>query len=347
MTVVSHPEGVGDFYSRLSSLGRRILAALLQSLPTLTDPAPLVAARMRRIVPCSKITLLRHLSVGERAGLFVRAVHPQGRRHGLMIEPDKDRCLEFLDLCKMDTSLGIDTAPDRYHPPDTYRDRDDTNLPFLSAPGHRVLGLIEAACHENDTVDLFLSHLATRAGCSEITARRTVNRGAAAGYFQKSLHPRGPRFGVRLTWTEPGCQALRQALDTYHDTNDTKHDRYHDTKGDRYADSGDNPFPSGLCASSGLGRDTNGDRYQSTHHTGHDTNDTNPDRNDTNRDRYPDTKTDRYAQNGGNPYATDISTNSDTNRDTDQDRYHPPLIDRQIKNLSIYLGKRIVEPDPR
>jgi DNA-binding MarR family transcriptional regulator len=346
---------IAKAYARLPRLGRLVLGCLLGSLPNVDGPSPLTLAGVQRRVGCSKASLLRHVARGEELGLFVRSKHDSGRRHGLLITPCLERCREFLAIFRKDAPEHCDQ--DRY--------QEDADLPFLSTSGRRVLGLIERCGRDSDVADIFLSHLARMANCSEPTARRTVNRAAVAGLLGKEAHPRGPRFGVRITFTDRD-RLKRIAMTGPGDTDqlrrhDTKTDRYHgskhghspargDTKQDRYGTNQDRyhgPNPdrptasrnnqslTGLSGHSIYSSDTKTDRYHLQNDTIHDRYDTGHDQTDTNPDRYQDTKSDRYASAGEKPYppkACDCS-------DTDQDWCQPSLLDRQIRNLSIWKNE--------
>ena len=339
-------------YARLSRLGRLVLGSLLVSLPAMDGPSPVTLAGIQRRVGCSKASLLRHVARGEDMGLFTRTLHDSGRRHGLCITPSPDRCREFLAIFGKDAPEHSDQ--DRYSEP--------TDLPFLSAAGRRVLGLIERCGRDSDVADIFLAQLARMASCSEPTARRTVKRAAAAGLLGKEAHPRGPRFGVRITFTDRDrlrqivatalgdtdqswCHATRN--DRYRGTRnghspargDTRHGR-HDTNHDRYRrPSPDRPVSfiieqglPGLPDHSIFSSDTKTDRYRLHGDTGRDRNESSHDRADTNPDRFQDTKPDRYATSGEKPFPPGAAGSSDTDRDW----CPPPLLDRQIKNLSIW-----------
>ena len=343
---------IAQDYARLPRLGRMVLGSLLASLPTLEGSSPLVLAGVGRRVGCSKASLLRHVATGEEIGLFTRACHGSGRRHGLLIYPNTERCSEFLAVFRRD--VPEHSGQDRYHEPD--------ELPFISSAGRRVLWLIEHCGRDSDVADIFLAQLARMANCSEPTARRTVNRAAEAGLLGKETHPRGPRFGVRITFTDRS-RLKRIAATVPGDTDqlwcqDTKNDRYHgpmfgrspaqgDTKPDRHGtnpdryhksppnrtsslrdDQGQLGLPGHLLFSS----DTKADRYRLQTDTSYDRNDTGCDRTDANSDRYQDTKPDRYATSGEKPLPPWAAGGSDTDRDW----YQSSLLDRQIKNLSVW-----------
>lgn len=290
------PRDVSRFYSSLSPIGRRVIGILLQQLGTLDSPVNVVLASLGRRVGCSKISVLRHLAKGEEMGMFSRAVNSAGRRHGTLVTPHKERCSTFLKLFHADYGLLGDTNADRYQARgDTKHDRyPDTNgdryANAASAPGstcgfsaaaRRVLGAVVLLSDGADEYDLTLGSVAARAMCSEITARRTLNRGAESGLFRKSVHPRGPRFGLRIRFDSQGRERLSTVADTNldrytsdHDTNrvwyhdqvdtdpDTSRDRYQDTKADRYPENGRNPRSSCVSPHNEGQGDTKADRYQ-------------------------------------------------------------------------------------
>lgn len=346
------PQATSDLvaaYARLPRLGRLVLGSLLGLLPAMDGPFPLTLAGIQRRVGCSKASLLRHVARGEEMRLFTRSRHDSGRRHGLLITPNQERCREFLAIFRKDVPEHSDQ--DRYHEPG--------DLPFLSAAGRRILGLIERCGHDSDVADIFLSHLARMAECSELTARRTVNRAAAAGMIRKEAHPRGPRFGVRITFSDRSrlkqiasadtdqywCHDTKQ--DRYHDSRhdrhlgpgDTNHERY-DTKTDRYRGTKPGPLSSsrkkqrltGIPGHPTAASDTKIDRYHDHADTRHDRYAPKHDRTDTNPDRHHDTKHDRYASADKKPHPPKVSGCSDTDRDWCQSS----LLDRQIKNLSVW-----------
>ncbi|WP_432737334.1 hypothetical protein [Maridesulfovibrio sp. FT414] len=321
---------VTGFYSRISATGRRVIAALIQSVPAMDkagEPFPFVVSSLQHAAGCSKLSVLRSLPKGEQAGLFSRKIHHCGRRHGTVVTLYKERCELFIKLFKQEYGLLADTETDRHQEPvvtngDRYQDyginstakgenrippidiSDKTDALFsrLSDQGRRVLGIIStiAAQNKQEEISLVIQSIARNASCSEVTARRVIKQGNEAGLYTKRTHERGPRFGIILKLNKVPMERIRELLQDCAVTNDTNPDRYQAgvTKHDRY----------------------------------HDRNDTN---HDTSPDRYHVTNGDSPAKQVLIPCLSRVEANHASLNDTNGDRYQPtPILDRQIKNLS-------------
>ncbi len=321
---------IAGFYNRLSVTGKKILAALLQSAPDSGSdkPFPFVISNLQHVAVCSKLSVLRTIPKGEKAGLFQRKNHKSGRRHGSIITLYNERCDFFLSLYKQEYGLLTDTNHDRYQVRDvTNADRyqinfgsnqhqtvkqtsqslnlkDHTDLLFsrLSDQGKRVFGIISSIADqtEQDEVSLVIQSVARDAACSEVTARRVIKQGHEAGLYTKRQHQRGPRFGIILKLNSNPMKRMQELL---------------------------HAFPAQLV--------TNGDRYQAgvtEHDRYHERNDTDP---DTKRDRYPVTNAILAHKQAVIPCQSSAESNSTQQPVTNADRYqNPVLLDRQIKNLS-------------
>ncbi|WP_415713367.1 hypothetical protein [Maridesulfovibrio sp.] len=322
---------ITGFYNRLSVTGKRILAALIQSGPSTVEsgePFPFVISSLQYGVKCSKLSVLRTLPKGEKAGLFKRTNHQAGRRHGSIITLYKERCEFFLSLYKQEYGLLLDTDHDRYQVQGvTNADRyqidfgnrqdqtikatchslnlsDNTDILFsrLSDQGKRVFGIISSIANqtEQDEISLVIQSIAREASCSEVTARRVIKHGHEAGIYTKRQHERGPRFGIILKLNSGPMERMKELLQA---------------------------FPAQVV--------TNADRYQpgvTEHDRYHERNDTDP---DTKHDRYPVTNAALAAKQGIKACNSRAEGNSVPQPDTNADRYqNPVLLDRQIKNLS-------------
>ncbi|WP_320005661.1 hypothetical protein [Maridesulfovibrio sp.] len=320
---------IAGFYNRLSVTGKRILAALIQSAPDSGSdkPFPFVISSLQHNAKCSKLSVLRTIPKGEKAGLFQRKNHKSGRRHGSIITLYNERCEYFLSLYKQEYGLLADTDHDRYQVRDvTNADRyqinfgnkqdqkaepaqslnlaDNTDLLFsrLSDQGKRVFGIISSIAKqtEQDEVSLVIQSVARDAACSEVTARRVIKQGHEAGLYTKRQHQRGPRFGIILKLNSGPIKRMQELLQT---------------------------FPAQLV--------TNSDRYQAgvtEHDRYHDRNDTD---HDTKRDRYPVTNAILDHKQAVSPCQSRADSNSAQQPVTNADQYqNPVLLDRQIKNLS-------------
>ncbi|WP_243545460.1 hypothetical protein [Pseudodesulfovibrio tunisiensis] len=307
-------QDISRFYHRLSRTGRRVIGALLESLPNLDAPAALVVSALAGPAKCSRLSVLRHLARGEAEQLFSRSVNPAGRRHGMIVTPHRHRCETFLHLFRTEYGLLADTNGDHYQAaPDTNGDQyphpvreravsadrataSGRFLATLSPAARRVLGVLVLEGEGQDEISMIVSRMAYKAGCSEITARRTLSRGSETGLFSKLTHPRGPRHGVLVRVPAASWMAIRSAADT----NADRYPSGHDTKPDWY----------------------------------HDQVDTDQ---DTNHDRYPDTNGDRYPQDRGNRCRPTVTGENSGQRDTNGDRYQPAsLLDRQKEDLSVW-----------
>ncbi|ACS79748.1 hypothetical protein [Maridesulfovibrio salexigens] len=318
---------IAGFYNRLSVTGKRILAALIQSGPTMDEPFPFVVSSLQHGVKCSKLSVLRTLPKGEKAGLFLRENHESGRRHGSIITLYKERCEFFLSLYKQEYGLLLDTDHDRYQAQDvTNADRyqinfgnrlvqnaepaqslnlaDNIDILFsrLSDQGKRVFGIISALSEqtEQDEISLVIQSIARDAACSEVTARRVIKQGHEAEIYTKRTHERGPRFGIILKLNSGPMGRMKELLQAFPVQDVTNADRYQHgvTEHDRY----------------------------------HDRNDTNL---DTKHDRYPVTNGILATKQGIIPCQSRAEGNSVPQPDTNADQYqNPVLLDRQIKNLS-------------
>lgn len=318
---------IAAFYNALSGTGRRILAALIKSAPAMDEPYLFVISSLQYSAKCSKLSVLRTLPKGETSGLFKRENHESGRRHGSVITLYKERCEFFMSLFKHEYGLLADTDHDRYQKQnvtkgDRYQARfgnipaqsikhgchslnisDNTDALFsrLSDQGKRVFGIIcSHASDEQDEISLVIQSIAREAACSEVTARRVIKHGHEAGIYIKRTHERGPRFGIILKQNNKPFARLQKLLKQFPPQFDTNADRYQAgvTKHDRY----------------------------------HDRNDTNL---DTNTDRYHVTNADSPAKQALNHCISRSETHLQNSSDTNADRYqNPPLLDRQIKNLS-------------
>lgn len=321
---------VAGFYNRLSVTGKRILAALIQSGPSADvsgTPFPFVISSLQHIARCSKLSVLRTIPKGEKAGLFKRADHRSGRRHGSIITLYKERCEFFLSLYKQEYGLLLDTDHDRYQVQgvtnaDRYQinfgnrqdhkgspaqslnltNKTDALFSRLSNQGKRVFGIIASIADqtEQDEISLVIQSIASDASCSEVTARRVIKQGHETGIYTKRTHERGPRFGIILKLNNASMERMKELLQAYPAQDVTNADRYQPgvTEHDRY----------------------------------HDRNDTDL---DTNGDRYPVTNAVLAVQQGVKPCQSKAEGNSIPHPDTKADRYqNPVLLDRQIKNLS-------------
>ncbi|TIH11621.1 hypothetical protein D0S45_19825 [Marinifilum sp. JC120] len=318
---------IAGFYNRLSVTGKRILAALIQSAPTMDEPFPFVVSSLQHGVKCSKLSVLRTLPKGEKAGLFLRENHESGRRHGSIITLYKERCEFFLSLYKQEYGLLLDTDHDRYQTQgvtnaDRYHinfgnkqdqkakpaqslnlaDNIDTLFSRLSDQGKRVFGTISSIADqtEQDEISLVIQSIARDAACSEVTARRVIKQGHEAGIYTKRTHERGPRFGIILKLNTAPMGRMKELLQAFPAKTVTDADRYQPgvTEHDRY----------------------------------HDRNDTDL---DTKHDRYPVTNAVLVAKQAMKPCQSGAEDNSAPQPDTNADRYQNPVVlDRQIKNLS-------------
>ncbi|WP_432735844.1 hypothetical protein [Maridesulfovibrio sp. FT414] len=258
------------FYEALSPAGRRVIAALIRCRPDGPDshvrkPFPCVISALRHVARCCKLTVLRNLTKAEKAGLLRREISRCGHRYGSIITLHADQCAEFMYFYENDHGPEHVTEPDRYQPEDTatdrYRDRAQAELhrprqsalprldpahPVdalfmrLSDQGKRVFGIIcrKFTRQEGAATNLFIQHTAQQAGCSEVTARRIIRQGHKAGIFEKSIHERGPRFGVLLTPHHASANRLLELLTAFPPAHVTRDDRYQPpvTVYDRYQD---------------------------------------------------------------------------------------------------------------
>lgn len=321
---------ITGFYNRMSVTGKRILAALIHSGPTADvseKPFPFVISSLKHAVKCSKLSVLRAIPKGERAGLFRREDHESGRRHGSIITLYKERCEFFLSLYKQEYGLLLDTDHDRYQKQavtnaDRYQinfgnrqdhkdspaqslnlaNKTDALFSRLSDQGKRVFGIIASIVDqtEQDEISLVIQSIARDAACSEVTARRVIKQGHETGIYTKKAHERGPRFGIILKLNSELMERMKELLQAY---------------------------PAQVV--------TNADRYQlgvTEHDRYHDRNDTDL---DTKHDRYPVTNAVLAAKQAVKPCQSKAEGNSVPQPDTNADRYqNPVLLDRQIKNLS-------------
>lgn len=319
------------FYNTLSGTGRRILAALIKSAPAMDEPYSLVISSLQHTAKCSKLSVLRTIPKGEKAGLFNREINHSGRRHGSVITLYKERCEYFISLFKHEYGLLTDTNHDWYQGPnvtkgDRYQtdfgnrqsqssiingsaqamlnssDKADALFSRLSDQGKRVFGIICSCSKEiaQSEINIVIQSIAREAACSEVTARRVIKHGHDAGIYSKSIHNRGPRFGIILQLNHEPFARIQELLKTFPPQPDTNADRYQAsvTKGDWY----------------------------------HDRNDTDP---DTKSDRYHVTNAGSCSKQPVIPCLSSFNTKSKDSFDTKGDRYQEPLLlDRQIKNLS-------------
>lgn len=319
---------IAGFYNRLSVTGKRILAALIQSAPTMDEPFPFVVSSLQHSVKCSKLSVLRTLPKGEKTGLFKRTDHQAGRRHGSIITLYKERCEFFLSLHKQEYGLLLDTDHDRYKTQNVTNvdwhqknfvntqdqnvkqnthslnlsDNTDRLFSRLSDQGKRVFGIISSIVDqtEQDEISLVIQSIARDADCSEVTARRVIKHGHEAGIYTKRQHQRGPRFGIILKLNSGPMERMKELLQAFPVQDVTNADRYQPgvTEHDRY----------------------------------HERNDTNL---DTKHDRYPVTNAILANKQGLKDCQLRVEGNSVPQPDTNADRYqNPVLLDRQIKNLS-------------
>jgi|GEM_PF-6061819 len=319
---------IAGFYNRLSVTGKRILAALIQSAPTMDEPFPFVVSSLQHSVKCSKLSVLRSLPKGEKTGLFKRADHQAGRRHGSIITLYKERCEFFLSLYKQEYGLLLDTDHDRYQKQvvtnaDRYQinfgnrhdqnvnqntqslnlsDQTDALFSRLSDQGKRVFGIISSIADQTkqDEISLVIQSIARDAACSEVTARRVIKHGHEAGIYAKRQHQRGPRFGIILKLNSGPMGRMKELVQAFPAQDVTNADRYQPgvTEHDRY----------------------------------HERNDTDL---DTKHDRYPVTNAILAAKKGIKACHSRAEGSSTPQPDTNADRYqNPVLLDRQIKNLS-------------
>lgn len=320
---------LNNYYKSLSQSGRRVIALLISHAPHMDRPYPCVLSALRKSADCCKITVLRNVAKAESAGLLERETGGTGSRYGSLITLDSTTCAVFMEL--YENEYGPVTVPDRYQGNVTAADRYQARTPEkstgtgfnalsgldlsnpvdelfmrLSDQGKRVLAHICSIFNDSEEspIPLFIQQCADRAGCSEVTARRTIRNSHHAGIFDKSTHERGPRYGLMLT-PDPEAvkrvQRLLSALPPAAATEAvTKADRYHQPV---------------------TGPDRNHDRIDTDQHT------------------YPD----RYAvTNADRMEAQPASTCSPGNYPaqsapgvTGPDRYQqPPILDREIKYLS-------------
>ncbi|NDV24857.1 hypothetical protein [Desulfovibrio sp. JC022] len=321
-----------EFYNSLSPTGKRIIAALIQSAPTMEREFPFVLSSLQHTAGCSKLSVLRTIPKGERAGLFERKSHEAGRRHGSILTLNKERCERFLKLHTEEYGQSPVTKDERYQEhgvtnadryPDTIgnshdrKDRDafqslnledNADLLFsrLSDQGKRVFGIISGlADHaENDEIPLVIQSVAREAFCSEVTARRVIKQGHENGFYTKSLHERGPRFGIILKLNAKPMKRMKELLQAFPVQADTenacKADRYQSgvIKHDRYIDRNDTDL-------------------------------------DTKRDRYPFSAIADHVKQAVTPCNSRADSNSESQSETNGDRYQDLLLlDRQKRNLS-------------
>ncbi|SMF44428.1 hypothetical protein [Desulfovibrio gilichinskyi] len=322
---------ITTFYNTLSGTGRRILAALIKSAPAMDEPYSLVISSLQHTAKCSKLSVLRTIPKGEKAGLFNREINHSGRRHGSVIILYKERCEYFISLFKHEYGLLTDTNHDWYQSPnvtnaDRYQtdfgnrqsqssiintaaqamlnssDKADALFSRLSDQGKRVFGII-CSCSKQaaqNEISLVIQSIAREAACSEVTVRRVIKHGHDTGIYSKNIHNRGPRFGIILQLNHEPFARIQELLKAFP------------------------PQP-----------DTNADRYQASVTTGdwyHDRNDTDL---DTKGDRYHVTNAGSCSKQPVIPCLSSFNTNSKNSFDTKGDRYQDTLLlDRQIKNLS-------------
>lgn len=318
---------IAAFYNALSGTGRRILANLIQSAPTVDKPYPFVISSLQHTAKCSKLSVLRTFPKGEKAGLLQREIHKSGRRHGTIITLYKERSEHFLNLYKQEYGLLLDTDHNRYQQGDTNADRyqlnfgnrqprnskqanqslnisNNTDALFsrLSDQGKRVFGIISTIAEQNeqDEISLVIQSIARDAACSEVTARRVIKQGHEAGIYVKRTHERGPRFGIILKLNKNHMARVQELLKNFPAKAVINTDQY----------------PSGV---------TKHDRY-------HERNDTSQ---DTNHDRYHISNADSAIKKDLIPCKSTVNTQRQDLSVTNADRYqNTHLLDRQIINLS-------------
>lgn len=318
-----------DFYNSLSPTGKRIIAALIQSAPTMDRPFSFVLSSLQHTAKCSKLSVLRTIPKGEQAGLFERKNHKAGRRHGSIITLNKERCERFLelhtkeygqspvtnDVTKVDTNADwytrtIGNTPDRSGQSAAHslnlENKVDQLFSRLSDQGKRVFGIISGLAEHTDKneISLVIQSVAREAFCSEVTARRVTKLGHENGLYSKRQHERGPRFGIILKLNAKPMKRMKELLQAFPVQADTKSvckvDRYQSavTKHDRYID--------------------------------HNVTDL-----DTKRERYPLSAIAEHVKQAVNRCDSRDDNNSASHPETNGDRYQVhPLLDRQIKNLS-------------
>jgi DNA-binding MarR family transcriptional regulator len=327
---------VHSSYNAFSPVARRVIAALLRMAPDEEEPFNVVLSSLSKQLGCSRISVLRAVPKGEKAGLYTRKVNDRGPRYGTQIMVFA-KCRElFLDLFCQDYGLieeadndtdhiGINgTSVDRYHCPvfiPTLEVNNPADLFFsrCSVQGRMLLQQVFSGEIDTDHIGINMQQKAKEAGCSEVTARRVINNGAKAGLYDKKLHPHGPRYGVVLTLNKDLCSRLKNLLDA---APVTITDRVKDTIGDRYL----------------TDPDTNHVTYPDRYHSDHDT------YQDTNQVRYHDTDQVRYQNQPQKAESMRIPAKMDTGQDTDHVRYQNRSLDRQIKTLSI-LNSENLPPD--
>jgi len=326
MTSVANKD---EFYSSLSPTGKKIIAALIQSAPTMERSFPFVLSSLQNTAQCSKLSVLRTIPKGERAGLFERKNNEAGRRHGSIITLNKERCERFLALHSGEYGqppvtkdvTEADTNADRY--PDTTGNTPDRNgrntahslnmenkadrlFSRLSDQGKRVFGIIsELADHvEKDEISLVIQSVAREALCSEVTARRVIKLGHENGLYSKRLHERGPRFGIILKLNTKPMERMKELLQAFPMRADTERIR----KTDRYQSAA-----------------TEHDRYIDRNVTDL----------DTKRERYPFSAITEHVKQAVNRYDSRADNNSASHPETNEDWYQDLfLLDRQKRNLS-------------
>lgn len=330
--VVMH-EDVARFYGRLSAQGRHVLARLISSAPAAdtscgTSRFRIVVSSLARMAGCSRLSVLRNLPKGEKAGLFQRETDSRGPRHGSIVTLFLERCELFLTLYRRQYALLPGGAPDtngeQYHVPgDTSHERyqspvignrqDDPIAALasnLSEPAFRLFRELFRLPSAQGNLTLSVQALARTVGASQTTARRSLKRGQAVGLFTRSSHPRGPRHGTVLELHPEPCRRFQQLMSKLP--------------------------PDAACSP-----DTSHERYQSRPVTS-------PDRYQgqgvTNHGRYPDTNGERHDEKTKTHCNQRDFRESFPLSDTNQERYQFPLLDRKNKNLSI-LPEDIQEDD--
>ncbi|WP_051249723.1 hypothetical protein [Maridesulfovibrio zosterae] len=308
-------------YNKLSYTGRRIIVGLINCAPAFGEPFPFVISTLATTARCSKLSVLRNLKKAQQYGLLERRISRSGHRFGSVITLHKDKCIAFKSCYDADTESGRyeehATETERYLYTEGSKKaaspavagimlnpQNETDRMFqcLSDQGKRIFGIIcdrFTESGQNET-GLVIQTIARQAKCSEVTARRVISKAHKAGIFTKKTHDRGSRFGIILTENKPQSTRLRELLKAYPAAPDTDAER---------------------CYASVSGPDT--------YHT---CNVTNP---ETAPERYAVTNAERIHSEAGIPLFSGNMQGSTGCPAPDADRYRqPPILDRQIKNLS-------------
>jgi DNA-binding MarR family transcriptional regulator len=311
--VVMH-EDVARFYGRLSAQGRHVLARLISSAPAAdtscgTSRFRIVVSSLARMAGCSRLSVLRNLPKGEKAGLFQRETDSRGPRHGSIVTLFLERCELFLTLYRRQYALlpggTPDTSHERYQSPVIGIRQDDPIAALasnLSEPAFRLFRELFRLPSAQGNLTLSVQALARTVGASQTTARRSLKRGQAVGLFTRSSHPRGPRHGTVLELHPEPCRRFQQLMSEWNSKATCSPDTSHERSQARPV--------------------TGPDRYQGQGVTNHE----------------------RYEENAKTHCNQRDFRESIPSSDTNGDRYQLPLLDRKNKNLSI-LPEDIQEDD--